>query len=515
MRLRLLPLLLLGAAPAPPAVDLLIRGGTVYPGSAAPFVGDVAVRGERIVAVGPRLAVAARRVIDARGMAVAPGFVDPHTHMGEALASPDARTRLIPAFLLQGVTTAFVGNDGGGAPDMAVLGSAAGRPVGINYAAYVGFGAVRQAVIGDAARPPDAGELVRMRALVADAMCRGAMGLSTGLFYTPQNFAKTDEVVALAREAGVRGGFYDSHLRDESSYTVGLRAAVAEALRIGHEARVPVHISHIKALGVDVEGQSGAVIAMVRAARAAGQDVAADQYPWSASGTSLVASLVPGWAQDGGRAAMLARFDDPALAARLGADMAENLRRRGGADKLLITEGDDAGRTLAQVAAAQREQFGPIAAAISVIWRGDPAVASFNQSERDIRAFMAEPWVMTGSDASTGHPRVFGSFARKWAVYVKAGVLSPRQFVARSSTLAADTFGLAGRGHLRAGAFADVVVFDPRSYAALATYARPTLPAVGVRTVLVNGVVAVDGGRLTGAAAGRALPHRPTAGTCR
>ena len=511
MRLRLLPLLLLGAAPAPPAVDLLIRGGMVYPGDAAPFVGDVAVRGDRIVAVGPHLSVTARRVMTARGMAVAPGFIDPHTHMGEALASPDAGTRLIPAFLLQGVTTAFIGNDGGGSPDVgAVLRGAQARPVGINYAAYVGFGAVRQAVIGDVARAPDAGELTRMRALVADAMCRGAVGLSTGLFYAPQSFATTDEVVALAREAGLRGGFYDSHLRDESSYTVGLRAAVAEALRIGREAQLPVHISHIKALGVDVEGQSGAVIATIRAARAAGQAVTADQYPWSASGTSLVASLVPGWAQDGGRAATLARFDDPAQAVRLRRDMAENLRRRGGADKLLLTEGPDASRTLAQLAAGGD----PLGAAQRAIRRGDPAVASFNQSERDIRAFMAEPWVMTGSDASTGHPRVFGSFARKWALYVKAGVLTPRQFVARSSTLAADIFGLAERGHLRVGAFADLVVFDPRSYAARATYAQPTLTATGVRTVLVNGVVAVDGGRLTGAAAGRALPHAPRPGSC-
>ena len=508
---RLLPLLLLGAAPAPPAADLLIRVGTVFPGGAAPFVGDVAVRGDRIVAVGPHLATTARRVIDARGLAVAPGFIDPHTHMGDALASPDAATRLIPAFLLQGVTTAFIGNDGGGAVDVAgVLAGARTRPVGINYAAYVGFGQVRQAVIGAAARAPDAGELARMRALVAGAMCSGAMGLSTGLFYAPQSFATTAEVVAVAREAGRRGGFYDSHLRDESSYTVGLRAAVDEALTIGRLGGVPVHISHIKALGADVEGQSAQVIAAVRAARARGQAVTADQYPYSASGTTLAASLVPGWAQDGGRAAMLARFDDPAVRARLRADMTANLRRRGGAAKLLVTEGPLAGKTLAVLAG----RGDVLDAAVRVIRADDPLVASFNQSERDIRAFMAEPWVMTGSDASTGHPRVFGSFARKWAVYGHGRVLSLRQFVERSSTLAADTFGLAGRGHLRAGALADVVVFDPKTYAARATYARPALTAVGVRTVVVNGVVAVDRGRLTGAAAGRALAHVPPTGTC-
>ncbi|HEX8448195.1 MAG TPA: amidohydrolase family protein, partial [Allosphingosinicella sp.] len=394
-----------------------------------------------------------------------------------------------------------------------VLGSAASRPVGINYAAYVGFGAVRRQVLGDSDRAPDEAELKRMRALVANAMCQGAMGLSTGLFYAPQSFAKTGEVIALALEAGRRGGTYDSHLRDESSYTVGLAAAVDEALAIGREARIPVNISHIKALGVDVHGQAPAIIAKVESALRSGQAVTADQYPWSASGTSLAAALVPLWAQDGGRGALLGRFGDPALSARLRSDMAENLRRRGGAGALLVTEGSHGGRTLAEIAASRGEP--PVAAAIAVIREEDPAVASFNQIEPDIEAFMRRPWVMTGSDASTGHPRTYGSFARKYAKYVKSErVLTLGQFVERSSTLAADTFRLEGRGRLKPGAFADIVVFDPRRYAERATYERPRLTAAGVRTVLVNGVVAVDQGALTGRAAGRALPHRPTPGTC-
>ncbi len=509
----LLALLLVGAAPAPPA-DLLIRGGTIYTGSDAPFVGDVAISGDRILAVGRRLPGPAKRVIDARGMIVGPGFIDPHTHMGEGLASDDARTRLIPAFLMQGVTTAFIGNDGGGDPDVArVLASAAIRPVGINYAAYVGFGAVRSQVMGAADRPPSQAELGRMRGLVARAMCQGALGLSTGLFYAPQSFAKTAEVVALAREAGRRGGVYDSHLRDESSYTIGLAAAVDEALEIGRDAQLPVHIAHIKALGVDVQGQAPAVIARVEAARRAGRKVTADQYPWSASGTSLAAALVPLWAQDGGRAKLLERLDDPALAGRLRSGMSENLRRRGGAESLLVTDGTLSGRTLADIA---REKGGDsIAAAIAVIREGDPAVASFNQIEPDIEAFMRRPWVMTGSDASTGHPRTYGSFARKYAKYVRSErVLDLRAFIERSSTLAADTFRIEGRGRLKAGAFADVVVFDPRRYAARATYAQPALTAAGVRTVLVNGILAVDRGVLTGKAGGRALAHRPTPGTC-
>jgi N-acyl-D-amino-acid deacylase len=502
------------SASAPPSADLILRGGTIYTGSDAPFVGDVAIKGDHIVEVAPHVARAATRVIDAHGMIVAPGFIDPHTHMGDDLASDDPARRLIPMFLMQGVTTAFIGNDGGGAIDIgSVLDSARTRPVGINYASYTGFGTIRQHVIGEAKRAPTPDELAQMQALVATAMCQGAIGLSTGLFYAPQSFSRTDEVVALAAEAGKRGGFYDSHIRDESSYTVGLLAAIDEEIEIARAAHIPAHVSHIKALGVDVQGQASAVIARIAAARAAGLNITASQYPWSASGSSMVASLVPLWAQDGGRTAMLARFADPTQATRLRADMAENMRKRGGPTKLLITEGAERNRTLAEVAAATGTD--PITAAIAVIRVGDPGVISFNQSEADIAAFMRQPWVMTDSDASPGHPRVYGSFARKYAKYVVADhVLTLREMIERSSSLTADTFGLTGRGHLKAGAFADVVVFDPRRYAPRATYEKPTELAVGVQTVLVNGVLAVDGGKLTGRAAGRALPHHPPAGTC-
>jgi N-acyl-D-aspartate/D-glutamate deacylase len=498
------------AAPA----DLLIHGGTIYTGTDAPFVGDVAVTGDHISAVGKHLSIPAKRVIGARGMIVAPGFIDPHTHVGGDLASDDARKRLVPAFLMQGVTTAFIGNDGGGAIDVkAVLDRVREKPVGINYATYTGFGTIREKVIGMANRVPSADELARMKTMVADALCQGALGLSTGLFYAPQSFSKTDEVVALSREAARSGGYYDSHIRDESSYTVGLKAAIDEAIEIGREAHIPIHISHIKALGVDVQGEAPDIIAKIDAARAQGIDITASQYPWSASGTSLVASLVPLWAQDGGRQALLNRFDDPSLAGKLHADMAEDLRKRGGADKLLIVEGPYKNRTLADVAKSMGK--GPVDAAIAAIRIEDSGVVSFNQSEADIAAFMKQPWVMTDSDASTGHPRVYGTFARKYAKYAVADhVITVRQFIERSSTLTADWFHLAGRGHLKAGAFADIVVFDPKTYAARATYEQPTLFATGVRTVLVNGRIAVDQGQLTGFAAGRALPHTPTSGTC-
>lgn len=509
--LAMVALLSLGASEEAP-VDLLIRGGTVYPGTDAPFVGDVAITGDRIVAVGPRITLPARRVVDAKGMIVAPGFIDPHTHVGDQLASANARERLVPGFLMQGVTTAVIGNDGGGSPDVAKVLSH--RNTGINYAAHVGFGAVRTAVIGEADRDPTSAELARMRQLVAQGMCAGAIGLSSGLFYAPQSFAKTIEVAALAAEAGKRGGFYDSHIRDESSYGIGLARAIDEAIAVGRQGGLPVNISHIKALGVDVHGQAPAIIAKVEAAQRAGQRVTADQYPWSASGTSLAAALVPRWAQDGGRAALLKRFDDPSVQNRLRADMTENLRKRGGANALLITEGAFKGQRLDAIARVRRTDA--VAAAIAVIREHDPSVASFNQIETDIAAFMRRPWVMTGSDASGGHPRAYGTFARKYAVYVKQRrVIGLDAFIARSTALTADMLGLKDRGRLRRGAFADVVVFDPRRYAARATYEQPTLLAAGVRTVVVNGELAVTNGALTGTAAGRALAKTPPAGTCR
>ena len=509
-----LSLLLIGCAttPEPIAADLLIRGGTIYPGGAEPFVGDVAVRGDRILALGKRLALKARRTLDAKGLIVAPGFIDPHAHVESWLTAEDAQKRLVAPFLLQGVTTTLVGNDGFGPLDVKpLLANATTRPVGINYAAFAGFGSIRSRVIGSARRAPARAEMEQERALLRAALCNGAIGLSTGLFYAPQSFAETAEVVALAQVAGALGGIYDTHLRDEGSYGSGLAASVDEAIAIARKARVPVHISHIKALGVDVHGQAPAIVAKIERARAEGLAVSANQYPYAASGTSLVAALVPLWAQEGGRAAMLVRFADPALRQRLEADIAENLRRRGGPASLVVAEGRWKGQSLDAIARALG--LDAVAAAIAAIRDGDAATISFNMAPADIAAFMRQPWVVTGSDASTGHPRGHGSFAEKYAVYVREGkVLSLREFIDRSSAVTARIFKLEDRGQLRRGAFADIAVFDPASYAARATYERPELTATGMRQVLVNGVLAVENGEITGAAAGRALAKRPPAG---
>ncbi|HYE45288.1 MAG TPA: hypothetical protein VEA44_05890 [Caulobacter sp.] len=505
---------LLGAGPAP--VDWLIVGGQVIDGSGQPGrIADVAVRDERIVFVGDARAkgFTARRTIDARGLVVAPGFIDPHTHSGSDLSSGDKTERAAANHLFQGVTSILVGNDGDGRPDIArQLQGFHDRGIGVNAGGFVGFGAVRRQVVGQGSRAPDEVELARMRGLVAGAMCEGAFGFSAGLYYAPQSYAPTEEVIALAREAGLRGGLYETHLRDEGSDSIGLLAAVEEALRIGREAGLPVHLAHIKAQGVDVHGKAGEVIALVEAEQAAGRKVTADQYPWAASGTRVSNALVPRWVMDGGMAAGRKRLADPANAARLQAEVADNLRRRGGPESLLITSGPYAGKTLGAVARAAGE--GPADTAIRIVRdEGDARVASFNMTQADIAAFAARPWVVTSSDATEGHPRRFGTFPLAWTTFVGGGTMSPERFVRRSSGQTADIFRIQGRGYLREGYFADVIVFDPKAFRALATFAEPSRQSEGVQLSLVNGVAAIDDGRLTGALAGKGLrPSTPKEG---
>lgn len=499
--------LLLGltsAAVAQGRLDVLIRGGSVYDGTGgAPRIADIGIRGDRIVFVGTApTGAAALRTIDAKGLVVAPGFIDPHTHIDEDLRDPIRRP--LPGFLLQGVTTLVTGNDGGGSPAVGTVRARLAQGVGANIAFLVGHGAVRGAVLGMAARAPTATELDSMRSLVSRAMGDGAFGLSTGLYYAPGSYATTDEVIELAKVAQAAGGYYDSHIRDESSYTIGLLGAIDEAIRIGLESGIPVHISHIKALGVDVWGKSDEVVARILAARAAGQRVTADQYPYTASGTSVGAALLPRWAEAGGRDSLKSRFARSEIRAKIVTEMTENLRRRGGAEALLITEGKWRGKRLAEVAAATKAP--PIEAAIAIILTGDAAVASFNMNEADIDRFMMQSFVVTGSDGSAGHPRKYGTFPRKIRRYaLDRGVISLARAIEASSGQTAGIVGLVDRGVLAPGKFADVVVFDSTAIIDKSTYEAPAAPAAGIRFVVVNGRLAVDAGRPTGALAGRAL----------
>ncbi|HEY0113105.1 MAG TPA: amidohydrolase family protein, partial [Allosphingosinicella sp.] len=403
--------------------DLLIVGGEVLDGTGAPSRrADVGIAGDRIAFVGDAAAarVKAKRRIDASGRLVAPGFIDPHTHSAEDLGSEDRFRRAALNHLMQGVTTVFIGNDGGGDPGVGrQMAAFAAAGTGVNVGAFVGFGPIRRQVVGESDRAATSAEVAEMRTHVARGMCEGALGFSTGLYYAPQSFAKTDEVVALAREAAARGGLYESHLRDEGSDNIGLLAAVDEAIGIGRAAGLPVHIAHIKALGVDVHGQAPRVVELIEAARSTGLRMTADQYPWSASGTRLTSALVPRWAMDGGRNALQARFGDAAVATRLREGMVDNLRRRGGAGAVLIIGGSHAGLRLDKVAASW--SIDPISAAIRIMTEeGDAPIASFNMAEADIETFARQPWVVASSDAVDGHPRRFGSFAERWRKFVRS-----------------------------------------------------------------------------------------------
>lgn len=500
------------AAPAAAMQTLAFTGGTVVDGSGAPGrIADIVTQDGQIVFVGAldESGLTPDRVIAANGLVVAPGFIDPHTHALADLAAEEADRRRSDNILFQGVTTVVVGNDGGGEPAVGSLAEdLQARGIGPNVGFLVGLGPIRTAVIGEENRTATAGELARMEAMLAGGMCEGAIGFSTGLHYTPQNFAPLDEVVALATVAAARGGLYDSHIRDESSYSQGLVASIEEAITVGQRSGAPVHIAHIKALGPDVWGQSEAVIARVEAARANGLRVTADQYPWRASGTRLANALVPRWALDGGREGLLARLDDPEVRPRLVAEMHDNLRRRAGADALLLTRplrGADpalGGHTLAAIAEQRGEDA--VETAIAIIRSGGYRVASFVMDGADIEAFAGQDWVMTASDGSTGHPRRFATFPKAYRdLVVDGAMMSLERFVRRSTGLTADTFGFTGRGYLREGYIADIVVFDPQSFAPRAGYAAPEELSEGVRYLLVNGVLAIENGSTTGALAGQ------------
>lgn len=488
-------------------LDLIIRGGSLIDGSGSPATkADIGIKGDRIVFVGDSAGRKATRQIDATGLVVTPGFIDPHTHTASDLSDPK-RSRN-DAYLMQGVTTVVTGNDGDSPTAIgSTLAKWSQQGIGTNAALFIGQGTVRREVMGMADAKPTAEQLERMKALVDTAMKEGALGMSTGLYYAPGSYSSTEEVIEMARIAAQHGGIYDTHMRDESSYTIGLLGSVRETIRIGEEAHLPVMISHIKALGADVWGQSKDVIALIDDARSAGVEVTASQYPYTASGTSVTAALVPRWAEAGG--ALLKNLNDSSVRPRLIKEMEQNLARRGGPDTLLMTASRDktiVGKTLAAIAHERNES--PVDAAIEIVKAGGSDVASFNMKESDIEAFMRQPWVMTCSDGSEGHPRKYGTYPRKLRQYVYEKHIIPLEFAIRSSTsLPAETLGLKDRGLLKPGYFADVLVFDPKTFNERATYQQPRVLATGVRYLTVNGQLAIDSGSLTPALAGKALKH--------
>lgn len=497
-----------GDSPAP-HFDVLIVNGRVYSGADEPPRDvTIGIAADRIASADAPAGSTADVIIDATGLAVMPGFIDPHTHALEDLKSKSHNSNA--NFLAQGVTTVFVGNDGAGMSELSeTLENLRSQGIGTSAAFYAGHGNIRQMVMGLENRPPSDDELDRMREILDAQMRAGALGLSTGLYYTPGSFATTDEIVELARVAAGYGGVYDSHMRDESSYTIGLAGAVEEVITIAEQAGLPGHIAHLKALGRDVWGSSGDIIALVEDARSRGVDITADQYPYPASGTSLESSLIPAWVRADSEAAMFERIANPDLAGGIREEMEANLWRRGGADTLLVTGPDSRwrGKTLEEIA----EEMGvdPIDAAIAVVREGDPSIASFNMDLPDIHAFAIQDWVMTGSDGSEGHPRKYGTYPTVYRDMVLGAKLFPvERFVHRSSGRVADFSGLCDRGYLEEGRKADIVVIDLASYRPLADFTNPTALAEGVVHAVVNGRFAIRDREVTGELPGEVVDRQ-------
>jgi N-acyl-D-amino-acid deacylase len=543
----ILALLALGAcasAPATPAYDVVIRGGTVYDGSGgAPFTGDVGIRGDRIAYVGPRLEGRGGAEIDARGLAVAPGFINMLSWANESLIA-DGRGQ---SDIRQGVTLEVMGEGVSMGPwnaemkrleteqqgdirypiEWTSLGDyltyMERRGVSPNIASFVGATTVRVHELGEGDVDPTPAQLSRMRALVRRAMDEGAMGVGSSLIYAPAYFAETPELIALAREAADCGGLYISHIRDEGPR---LLEAIDELIAISEASGAPAEIYHLKQSGRENWDKIDAALARVEGARARGLRITADMYTYPASSTGFDAAM-PLWVQEGGLDAWIARLKDPAARARLLAEMrsgqgSENM-------KLVVREPDKVlllafktealkpltGKTLAEVALMRGKSPEETAADLIVEDRTRIQVAYFGMSEDNVRREVALPWVSFGSDAaalapegvflkSSTHPRAYGNFARLLGRYVRDEKLVPLQeAVRRMTAFPAANLGIADRGTLKAGYHADLALFDPATIRDNATFARPQQYAIGMRHVFVNGVQVLRDGEHTGATPGR------------
>lgn len=508
------------AAQRAPSYDVLIRGGTVIDGTGRPrYRADVALRGGTIVRVSrtPIDASRARSVIDATGRIVAPGFIDLHAHLEPLLRIPSAESAV-----RQGVTLALGGPDGGSPlPLAAYMDSAQRAGLGINVAYLVGHNVIRQRVMGLENRAPTSDELARMKALVAEGMRDGAFGLSTGLRYIPGYYSQTDEVVALARVAAARGGIYTSHLREEG---LGLFEGVGEAIRIGREARIPIVLTHHKAVGRQMWGQSVRTLAMVDTARRAGIDVMIDQYPYTASQTGL-SVLIPPWALANGDSALARRMRDPVLKDSILRGVVDFLLNdRGGGDIKRVQFGrvewkpDLEGKTLHDWAVERGVPSTPEAAAplvVEGVLRGGATMIYHVIDEGDMQRIMRHPQTMIASDGrltvrgeGAAHPRAYGTFPRVIGHYVRdVKLLTLEQAVHKMTGMPAARLGLAGYGVVAPGATANLVVFDAATVADRATFTAPHQYPAGIGDVLVNGVPVVSNGVLTEARPGRVLRH--------
>ncbi|MPZ16616.1 MAG: amidohydrolase family protein [Luteitalea sp.] len=503
------------AAQSDASVDILIRGGLVVDGTGrAPFTGDVAVKDGRITEVGQLDATSAETIIDAQGLVVAPGFIDVHTHADRVARTPDAEN-----FTRMGVTTIVAGNCGSSVVDVGeALREIERTKVALNVATLVGHNTVRATVMGRARRPPTDRELERMRAMVAQAMRDGAIGLSTGLEYVPGTYAETPEIVALAEEACRSGGLYTTHMRNEGT---AVERAVTEAIEVGRQASCPVQISHLKIDSPSRWGRSTQLLQAIQDAQQAGVDVRADQYAYAASSSSLSIRF-PSWVLEGGAAAIEKRLADTETWQRIQKEIRATLTERGFKDfAFAIVASHEAdpsvnGLSIADIAEKRhgsRSLEHQLEVARALMRAGGARMVYHVMSEEDVRRIMRDPSVAVASDASVlelgdgvPHPRGYGNTARLLAHYVReTQTLQLEEAVRKMTSLPASHFGFRDRGVIEAGARADLVLFDQKQVDAPSTFEKPHAYATGIPHVLVNGVFVIRDDKPTGARPGMVL----------
>lgn len=489
--------------------DILIINGIVYDGvNINPTKNCIAIKGDSIVYFGEKSLSNFNysKLIDAAGLIVSPGFIDPHTHADRDLVDA-TKSHNLP-FLMQGVTTTIIGNDGDSFyPSKKYQELFNQLGIGTNVVQLVGHHEILKAVIGNSDIDPTHDDLIKMQELIQIEMDEGVFGMSTGLYYAPGSYTSTDEVIALAKIVAKNGGIYDTHLRDESSNTIGLVASIQEAVDIGRKANIPVHISHIKCLGVDVWHQSDSIVKIIEEARREGIEVTANQYPYDASATSLNAAVAPRWAESGGMDSLLIRAEDAKFKERIYKETEENIRRRGGADKLLVVQSGDSiftGKTLNQI--AEYLKLSPEEAVYTILKSGYARVASFNMNEEDIISFMKQDWVVTGSDGNSGHPRKYGAFPRKYNKYVRQeGTMDLGSFINQSTSKTADIFRIPKRGKIKEGYYADIIIFNPETFRDTANYNDAFRYAEGLEYSIINGKLSIESGKFTGKLNGEVL----------
>ena len=495
--------------------DVVIRHGRVVDGSGNPaFFADVGIKKGRIAAIGG-VAGRGKTEIDATGLIVAPGFIDVHTHADEIATMPRAEN-----FVRMGVTTVVAGNCGNSTLNVAKFFRAVERTnVAVNVATLVGHSNVREKGMGGSFdRPPTPQELAKMKGLVEQAMEDGAVGLSTGLIYQPGVFAKTEEIVELAKVLAPYDGIYTSHMRHEDNE---IYQALDEVFRIAREAGVRAEVSHIKLAGPSAWGQADRVLAHIEKARAEGLDVTQDQYAYTASSTTM-RQLIPESALEGGRGEFTRRMADPEQKAKIVAQMKQSLQRKGREDysyAVIASYRHDKslnGLSIAEAAKARRgsDSLGDQVEMILELEREGGASGVFHgMSEEDLKTFMRHPNTMVACDSGLRklgegmpHPRGYGNNARVLARYVRElKVLRLEDAIRKMTSLPANTFRFKGRGELREGNWADIVVFDPEKVQDISTYKDPHHYAAGIPYVLVNGIPVIVNGEHTGAKAGKAL----------